>query len=132
MTTIQIASVTGLAFPYKVYVCDVFGNQCVFLATINSAIPPTNTLFLPPQFNTAPAIGLKLISHDCERFEIVYCNALITPTPTPTSTQTPTVTPTPTLTPTITKTNTPTVTPTKTETKTPTNTPTETPTNTPT
>jgi hypothetical protein len=46
----------------------------------SNAIPITITL--PPQFNTAPAVGLLLIdSIGCERFEEIYC---ITPTPTPT------------------------------------------------
>jgi hypothetical protein len=30
---------------------------------------------LPPQFNTAPAIGIKVITSDgCEKFKIIYCS----------------------------------------------------------
>jgi hypothetical protein len=65
---------------------------------------PPITITLPPQFNTAPAVGLLLIdSIGCERFEEIYC-ILPTPTPTPTQTPTPTPTPTPTETPTPTPT----------------------------
>ncbi len=65
MTSIEITDVTGLSYPYTIYVCDVFGNQCLLLATINAPLPPSQTFILPTQFNTAPAVGIKLISHDC-------------------------------------------------------------------
>ncbi len=91
MTSIEITDVTGLSYPYTIYVCDVFGNQCLLLATINAPLPPSQTFILPTQFNTAPAVGIKLISHDCTKFNIVYCGLVLTKTPTPT----PTITPTP-------------------------------------
>jgi hypothetical protein len=146
MTSIELTLITGsITIPYLIYACDVYGNNCVLIANILTTVPPTNTIFLPPQFNTAPAVGIKIITNDgCERFEIFNCNELlISPTPTPTYTPTPTptktVTPTPTgtngavtPTPTPTNTNTPTntVTPTPTNTQTPTNTTTPTPTGT--
>ncbi len=126
MTSIQITEISGLTYPYDIYVCDVFGNQCLLVATINSDVPPVNTLVLPPQFNTAPAVGVKIVSHDCVKFNIVYCYLVYTRTPTPTPTVTPTITPTNTLTPT--NTETPTQTPTNTVTPTNTETPTVTPT----
>jgi len=142
MTQIQINSITGSAYPYTIFACDVYGNQCVLVSVINTSIPPTIILNIPPQFNNIPAIGLKVIDvSGCEQFEIVYCDM---PTPTPTLTPTPTVTPGLSPTPTQTVTRTQTVTPTKTPTqtvtktltptltKTPTQTPTKTPTQTPT
>ena len=101
---VTITSVSGLTPPFSAYCCNVYGNQCVYVGVINS-LP--DTILLPPQFNTAPAVGLLLIDPiGCERFEEIYC---ITPTPTPTPTQTPTQTPTPTPTPTPTLTPTPTI-----------------------
>ena len=74
MTSIEITNITGLSYPYQIYVCDVFGNQCVLIATINTSVPPSNNFILPSQFNSAPAVGVKIITSDgCERFEIVYC-----------------------------------------------------------
>jgi hypothetical protein len=32
-------------------------------------------MVLPPQFNSAPAIGVKVITSDgCERFKVLYCS----------------------------------------------------------
>ena len=143
MTSIELTLITGsITIPYLIYACDVYGNNCVLIANILTTVPPTNTIFLPPQFNTAPAVGIKIITNDgCERFEIFNCNELyISPTPTPTYTPTPTPTntqtPTNTTTPTPTGTNSPIIiespTPTPTNTVTPTNTMTNTPTPTPT
>lgn len=142
MTSIELTLITGsITIPYLIYACDVYGNNCILIANILTTVPPTNTIFLPPQFNTAPAVGIKIITNDgCERFEIFNCNELlISPTPTPTYTPTPTPTKTVTPTPTgtngaVTPTPTNTVTPTPTNTNTPTNTvtPTPTKTNTPT
>lgn len=133
MLVIQLNSITGATPPYDLYLCDVYGNQCAVLATINTPIPPSITLNVPSQFNNVPAIGLKIIDvNGCEQFGIINCEAII-PTPTPTM-ATPTPTPTmvtPTPTPTMvtpTPTPTPTTTPTQTLTPTPTTTPTQTPT----
>ena len=150
MLVIQLNSITGATPPYNLFICDVYGNQCVVLATINTPIPPSITLNVPSQFNNVPAIGLKIIDYyGCEQFEIINCGVptptptmvtptptptMVTPTPTPTNTLTPTPTPTNTLTPTLTPTSTltPTPTPTSTLTPIPTATPTSTLTPTPT
>ena len=132
MRIVTLNSINGLNFPYDIYVCDVYGNNCVLVSTISSSVPPTNTILLPSQFDMAPSVGVKIITSDnCEKFKIIDCDVLIpTPTPTPTNTPTPTITPTNTITPTQTPTNT--ITPTPTITNTPTETPTQTPTETPT
>ena len=150
MLVIQLNSITGATPPYNLFICDVYGNQCAVLATINTPIPPSITLNVPSQFNNVPAIGLKIIDYyGCEQFEIINCGVptptptmvtptptptMVTPTPTPTNTLTPTPTPTNTLTPTLTPTSTltPTPTPTSTLTPIPTATPTSTLTPTPT
>jgi len=104
MRAIDISQITGTTFPYLIYACDVYGNQCILLAVVNTSVPPSNTIVLPPQFNSAPAVGIKVVDNDgCERFHILYCISPTpdsTPTPTPSNTLTPTSTPTPTNTPT--------------------------------
>jgi hypothetical protein len=75
MTALVFNSIVGLNPPYTIYVCDVFGNQCILLSYISTTVPITNTIYLPPQFNSAPAIGVKVITSDgCERFKIIYCS----------------------------------------------------------
>jgi len=75
MTSITFNSVTGLNYPYTVYICNVYGLSCVLVAIINTSVPSTITIPLPAPFNTAPAVGVRLVSIDgCERFEILYCN----------------------------------------------------------
>jgi hypothetical protein len=75
MTKLDINSITGASLPLNLYACDVYGNQCVLIATITTAIPPPIEIILPAQFNTAPALGLKLIdSIGCEKFGIIYCD----------------------------------------------------------
>jgi hypothetical protein len=124
MTSIILNTIIGLNYPYDIYVCDVYGNNCGYISQINTPVPSSVEIVLPPPFNTAPAVGIKIITSDgCERFRIIDCMYL---TPTPTLTQTPT----PTITETPTNTTTPTETPTNTPTETPTNTPTPTPTTT--
>jgi hypothetical protein len=74
MSTIAIYGMTGVTLPYDIYVCDVYGNNCVLVSTINSPIPPIITITLPSQFNTAPAIGLQIIdSAGCEKFAVLNC-----------------------------------------------------------
>ena len=159
MTQVRIDLISGGTFPVSVYIADVYGNNQSLLGVIGSGpVPPVvkYNSTIPPIFNTAPQIMLKLIdSNNCEMFKILDCtfgcafeitvqvssctvDITITPittlTPTPTNTTTPVnETPTPTPTNTVTPTNTPTSetpTPTPTNTETPTNTPTITPTNT--
>jgi hypothetical protein len=74
MLVIQLNSITGATPPYDLYLCDVYGNQCAVLATINTPIPPSITLNVPSQFNNVPAIGLKIIDvNGCEQFGIINC-----------------------------------------------------------
>ena len=75
MTALVFNNIIGLNQPYTVYVCDVFGNQCILLAYISTTVPAINTIILPPQFNSAPAIGVKVITSDgCEKFKVLYCS----------------------------------------------------------
>ncbi len=71
MGQLIISNLTGLVPPYSGYVCDVYGNQCVYIGEI---VPPT-TITLPSQFDTAPAIGFRILSNpDCDKLTILYCN----------------------------------------------------------
>jgi len=74
MAQILITSTSFVNTPYNTYVCDVYGNQCVLVANVITGQPPTLSLTLPPQFNTAPAVGVKIIdSLGCEVFKILDC-----------------------------------------------------------
>lgn len=74
MTSISITSIAGLSTPINVYVCNVFGNYCVLVATVNGVVPPSFTINLPPEFETAPAVGIKIVAcNGCEDFKIFYC-----------------------------------------------------------
>ena len=111
MRVIDISSISGLTDPYLIQVCDVYGSNCVFLSQIFTTVPPTVTVYLPPQFDSAPSVMVKVTTLDgCEKTEILDCISLytLTPTPTPSITPTPTNTVTPTITPTNTLTPTPT------------------------
>ena len=73
MTELVINNITGsTAPPYSGYACDVYGNQCVYIGEITGT---PQTIILPsPQFDSAPAIGFKLVeSIGCEIFGILYC-----------------------------------------------------------
>lgn len=75
MTTLQFLSVTGLNNPYTIYVCDVYGLNCILVAYFSTSVPTINTFALPPQFNTAPALGIKVVTSDgCEKFKVLYCS----------------------------------------------------------
>jgi hypothetical protein len=74
MTQIEIISISGVTFPYELYACDVYGNQCVLVGTGDTPSPPSVIFTLPSQFDTAPAIGILMIDAiNCERFYIGYC-----------------------------------------------------------
>lgn len=74
MTSIILNSITGLTYPYDVYVCDVYGNNCGYIAQINTNVPSSVEIVLPIPFNFAPAVGIKIITSDgCVRFKIIYC-----------------------------------------------------------
>ena len=75
MTTLEFSSIFGLNFPYTVYICDVYGLQCVLVAYIETDVPLNNLFSLPQQFKTAPAIGVKVVTSDgCEKFKVLYCS----------------------------------------------------------
>lgn len=77
MTTIDITNITGLTYPYNIYVCDIYGNNCIIISTVFTTIPPTNTILLPPQFDMVSSIGIKVITSDgCETFKIIECSIL--------------------------------------------------------
>ena len=120
MTSIILNSITGLNYPYDIYVCDVYGNNCGYISQINTPVPASVEIVLPPPFNMAPAVGIKIITSDgCEKFivfDCIYITPTLTPTPTPTPSITPSITPTPNITPTHTPT--PSITPTHTPTPT--------------
>lgn len=78
MTAINISTITGLTNPYTIYACNVFGNNCVLIANIQTSVPPTNIIVLPPQFNSAPIIGIKVItSNGCELFKTFICGGTL-------------------------------------------------------
>jgi hypothetical protein len=79
MTQIQINSITGSAYPYTLYACDVYGNQCISVASIPSTATFPLIVTLSPQFNGSPAVGLKMIDTlGCELFGIFYCEGINT------------------------------------------------------
>lgn len=74
MTSIILNSITGLTYPYDIYVCDVYGNNCGYISQINTPVPASVEIVLPPPFNMAPAVGIKIITSDgCERFKVIDC-----------------------------------------------------------
>jgi hypothetical protein len=74
MTSIDLTSITGLTYPYTVYVCNVYGEDCILIAVIENTVPPNNEIALPIEFNQAPAVGIKIITTDgCERFLTFDC-----------------------------------------------------------
>jgi|694.fasta_scaffold79861_4 hypothetical protein len=75
MTQITINTVSGSNFPYTIYVCDVYGSNCVLVSTILGTVPPTSSSFiLPPPYNAVPALMLKVIDNiGCETYKIIYC-----------------------------------------------------------
>jgi len=89
MTNVEITQITGCTPPYEIYVCDVYGNQCVWMADILSPIPPPIIFTLPPPFDNAPAVGILIVSllTGCEDFEVYTC----IPEPSQTPTTTPTI-----------------------------------------
>ena len=61
--------------PYDVYVCNVYGNNCILLSQLPSAPPPPFTLTLPSSFDTVPSVQIKIVSSDgCEIFHNVVCS----------------------------------------------------------
>ena len=59
--------------PYTIYVCDGFGNNCVFLA-LSPTNQPTSPIYLPPQFNNAPMIIIKIVDAlNCVTEKTYFC-----------------------------------------------------------
>jgi hypothetical protein len=77
MTQVRITDISGsTAYPFSVYIADVYGNNQTLLGTISTGVPPIveyNTV-IPAIFQTAPEIMLKLVdSNNCEVFKILQC-----------------------------------------------------------
>jgi hypothetical protein len=76
MAQIQILTTSFIFTSYNVFVCDVYGNNCVLVANVMPPQPPTITITIPSQFNTAPAVGIKVIdSTGCELFKLFDCTS---------------------------------------------------------
>ena len=73
MTQLIINNVTGITIPYQIYICNVYGNSCVLVASVNTTIPPAANITLPSPFDVSPAIGVKIKDPFCERFIILNC-----------------------------------------------------------
>ena len=74
MKQISITSIPSNTPPYGVYVCDFFGNNCQFAGLINTNVPPTQTIDLPIQFESAPVVTVKIYnSANCVSEQIYYC-----------------------------------------------------------
>jgi len=79
MTQIQITNIINSSNPCYLYICDVYENNCVFISVINSSVPPTLTILLPPPFDTAPAVLIKIQdSNTCLLKKILYCGSIFT------------------------------------------------------
>lgn len=69
---VTILSATTITLPFSGIACDVYGNQCQY---IGSATTIPHIFNLPPLFDTAPTLLLKLIdSQGCEISEITNCD----------------------------------------------------------
>ena len=72
MPYITISAISGFTFPYSIYVCNSYERDCILISTINKA--PVS-LRLPFQFNSAPVVGIKVMSsNNCSKFESVICH----------------------------------------------------------
>ncbi len=95
MSQITLYNIQGVNPPLTIYVCDVYGDDCVEVAQIISSIPPSLVIQVPSIFDDLAAVGVKIVTEDgCERLETVLCEIIAsqTPTQTPTPTETPTQT----------------------------------------
>ena len=77
MTQVRITDISGsTAYPFSVYISDVYGNYQTLIGTISAAVPPTvyyNTV-IPSIFQTAPQIMLTLVdTNNCSIFKILDC-----------------------------------------------------------
>ena len=69
--SITIENFSGVTIPFSAYTCDVYGNNCEYVG-IGSTLPIIFTL--PPQFNMAPSVVLKLNDGNCEIIKIINCS----------------------------------------------------------
>jgi hypothetical protein len=77
MTQVRITDISGsTAYPFSVYISDVYGNYQTLIGTISSAVPPIvyyNNV-IPSIFNTAPQKMLTLFdSKNCSIIKILDC-----------------------------------------------------------
>lgn len=78
MGSIIINSIINVSPPYNIYACNVYGNYCMLLATVTNVIPPPITIVIPTPYDSAPALGVKIVSlnESCEELKILYCESL--------------------------------------------------------
>ncbi len=62
MTSIILSTITGLNYPYNIYVCDVYGNNCAYISQINAPVPSPVEIVLPPPFDNSSSVGIKIIT----------------------------------------------------------------------
>jgi hypothetical protein len=75
MTNLVFSGVSGMDLPYNVWGCDIYGNNCILIATIETSIPPTLTIPLPPLFDTYPGLLIKLTNcSNCDYTEYSVCD----------------------------------------------------------
>jgi hypothetical protein len=75
MTEIELTGLTGMSTPFDVYCCDAYGNNCILVSTVNTNIPPTIIIPLPPIFHTYPSVVIRLSNCiNCDYQELVYCS----------------------------------------------------------
>ena len=75
MTNLVFSGVSGMDIPYNVWGCDIFGNNCILIATIYNPIPPTLTIPLSPIFDTYPGLLIKLTNcSNCDYSEYSVCD----------------------------------------------------------
>lgn len=68
---VYVISANNVTPPFSGIACDVYGNQCQYVGS-GTSFPYLFTL--TPQFDTAPALLLKIIdSVGCEVSQVIYC-----------------------------------------------------------
>ena len=74
MTQIELSGFTGMSIPFDVYCCDIYGNNCILIATISTNVPPTIIIPLPPIFQTYSSVLLRFSNCvNCDYQELLYC-----------------------------------------------------------
>lgn len=76
MGQLIFSGVTGMTLPYDIYGCDIYGNNCILIATIYN--PPPVTLTLPPVFDGYPGITVKIKNCvNCDHSEFIVCGNFV-------------------------------------------------------